>query len=45
VQGVPSGVFLHTGLFQTSQYQVYAVNTTNAPQQINSLAICGTIEP
>ena len=45
VQGVPAGIWLHTQLFQTSIYQVIAVNTTNAPQQVNALAICGIVEP
>ena len=48
VQGVPSGVWLHTGhtAFSTGDsYDVIAVNTTAFPQQINSLAFCGTVEP
>ena len=48
VQGVPSGIWLHTGHTAFSSgdsYNVIAVNTTAFPQQINSLAFCGTVEP
>lgn len=48
VQGVPSGVWLHTGHTAFSSgdsYDVIAVNTTAFPQQVNSIAFCGTVEP
>jgi hypothetical protein len=43
VQGVPSGVFLHTNLTGTQFYDAIAVNTTATPQQVNAVAICANI--
>jgi hypothetical protein len=46
VQGVPTGVWLHTGVTDFpgfSGYDVYAVNTTAQDHQINSTAICANV--
>ena len=46
VQGVPTGVWLHTGVIDFtgfSAYDVYAVNTTSQTQQINSVAMCAEV--
>jgi len=46
VQGVPSGVWLHTGHTEFpggDSYDVIAVNTTASPQQVNSLAFCANV--
>jgi hypothetical protein len=46
VQGVPTGVWLHTQVTEFanfSSYDVIAVNTTNTTQQINSTAICANV--
>jgi hypothetical protein len=46
VQGVPGGVFLHTGITEAgaiSYFDVYAVNTTAFSQQVNALAICASV--
>ncbi len=46
VQGVPTGVWLHTGITEFgnfSSYDVIAVNTTATTQQINSTAICANV--
>jgi hypothetical protein len=47
VQGVPTGVWLHTGVTEFgdfSSYDVIAVNTTATTQQINSTAICAKVD-
>ena len=47
VQGVPTGVWLHTGVTESgnfSSYDVIAVNTTATTQQINSTAICAKVD-
>jgi len=46
VQGIPTGVWLHTGVTDFpgfSGYDVYAVNTTAFTQQINSVAMCANV--
>lgn len=46
VQGVPTGVWLHTQVTEFgnfSSYDVIAVNTTATTQQINSTAICANV--
>ena len=43
VQGVPSGVFLHTNLTLTEFYDAIAVNTTALSQQVNAVAICANV--
>jgi len=47
VQGVPTGVWLHTQVTEFagfSSYDVIAVNTTGTTQQINSTAICAKVD-
>ena len=47
VQGVPTGVWLHTQVTEFgdfSSYDVIAVNTTATTQQINSTAICAKVD-
>jgi hypothetical protein len=47
VQGVPTGVWLHTQVTEVgdfSSYDVIAVNTTGTTQQINSTAICAKVD-
>jgi hypothetical protein len=47
VQGVPTGVWLHTQVTEVgdfSSYDVIAVNTTAVTQQINSTAICAKVD-
>ena len=46
VQGVPTGVWLHTQVTEFgnfSSYDVIGVNTTTTTQQINSTAICANV--
>lgn len=47
VQGVPTGVWLHTQITDApgipSSYDVIAVNTTQGTQQINSTATCAYV--
>ena len=46
VQGVPTGVWLHTQVTEFpgfSSYDVIGVNTTSTTQQINSTAICARV--
>lgn len=43
VQGVPSGVFIHTNLTLTEFYDAHAVNTTGVSQQVNAVAICANV--
>ena len=47
VQGIPTGVWLHTGVTDFpgfSGYDVYAVNTTAQTQQINAVAMCANVD-
>ena len=43
VQGVPSGVFLHTNVTLTEFYDAIAVNTTSLSRQVNAVAICANV--
>ncbi len=43
VQGVPSGVFIHTNVTNTEFYDNIVVNTTAVPQQANAVAICANV--
>jgi len=43
VQGVPSGVFMHTNVTLTEFYDNIVVNTTAVPQQANAVAICANV--
>lgn len=45
VQGVPTGVWMHTQVTLTRFFDVIATNTTAFTQQVNSAAICATIAP
>jgi hypothetical protein len=46
VQGVPTGVWLHSGVTDFpgySSYDVTGVNTTAQTQQVNSTAMCANV--
>jgi hypothetical protein len=45
VQGLPTGVWLHTGVTLQEYWDVYGTNTTASPQQLNSIAICANVAP
>ncbi len=45
VQGVPTGVWMHTQVTLTKFFDVIATNTTAFTQQVNSTAICATVAP
>ncbi len=45
VQGVPTGVWMHTSITLTRFFDVHATNTTTLAQQINSTAICAVVAP
>lgn len=45
VQGVPTGVWMHTQVTLTKFFDVIATNTTALTQQVNSTAICATVAP
>lgn len=45
VQGVPTGVWMHTQVTLTTFFDVIATNTTALTQQVNATAICATVAP